>query len=304
MDPRLSLPSAPIGRPLRVCIVTQEDPFYVPLFFREFLIDRGSASGNPPAEGSVDLRGIMIQPPLGTKGAADLARRIWSLYGLLGFVRIGFRYLGAAIRRRLYRGMFGLRLWPRDKSIAYYAEQAGVPLLEFPPEPSPGSRTGRAIPNNANGPAFIGWLREQEIDLIVSVSASQIFRAPVLSTPAFGAINLHNAPLPWYRGMLPNFRQMAAGERESVLTIHEMRVELDRGDILVRQGTPIEPGMSLDALIRATKIESARVLRHLLESIARGEARLTPLPEEEGSYFGWPTRDEAREFRRRGGRLL
>lgn len=285
MDPRLTLPTEPIGRPLRVCIVTQEDPFYIPLFFREFLI-------NPPP---IDLRGIMIQPPLGSRGARDLAGRIWSLYGAFGFIRIGFRYLGAKLRQRV---------WPRDMSVAYYAEKAGIPLLSFPPEPSLRSKTGRQIPNNANGPTFIGWLRDQEIDLIVSVSASQIFRATVLSTPTFGAINLHNAPLPWYRGMLPNFRQIAAGERESVLTIHEMRVQLDRGDILLQRGTPIEPGMSLDALIRATKIQSARALRDLLESIARGEATLTPLPDEEGSYFRWPTRAEARAFRRRGGRLL
>jgi len=285
VDPRLTLPTEPIGRPLRVCIVTQEDPFYIPLFFREFLI-------NPP---QIDLLGIMIQPPLGTRGGHDLAGRIWSLYGAFGFIRIGFRYLGATLRQRV---------WPRDTSVAHYAEAAGIPLLSFPPEPSLLSKTGRPIPNNANGPTFIGWLRDQKIDLVVSVSASQIFRATVLSTPTFGAINLHNAPLPWYRGMLPNFRQMAAGERESVLTIHEMRVQLDRGDILLQRGTPIEPGMSLDALIRATKIQSARALRDLLESIARGEATLTPLPDEEGSYFGWPTRAEARAFRRRGGRLL
>lgn len=296
MDPRLTLPVEPIGRPLKVCIVTQEDPFYIPLFFREFLAAPGGEE--------IDIRGIMIQPPLGTRGPRDLAQRIWSLYGLFGFLRIGMRYLGAAIRHRLYRGIAGLRLWPRDLSVAYYAERAGVPLLEFPPEPSQGSKTGRAIPNNANGPTFLGWLREHQIDLIISVSASQIFRAAVLSTPTFGAINLHNAPLPRYRGMLPNFRQMAAGEAESVLTIHEMRVELDRGDILLQQGTPIVPGMSLDALIRATKVTSAVALRRLLGSITRGEARLTPLPQDEGSYFGWPTRAEAREFRRRGGRLL
>lgn len=303
MAPRLTLPTEPLGRPLRVCIVTQEDPFYIPLFFREFLRSN-TERDSPPAARTVDLRGIMIQPPLGTRGARDLAARIWSLYGAIGFLRIGFRYLGAKMRRRLYRGVAGVHLWPRDLSVEFFAQQAGIPLLEFPPEPSLGSRTGREIPNNANGPTFIAWLREEAIDLIVSVSASQIFRATVLSAPTLGAINLHNAPLPWYRGMLPNFRQMAAGERESVLTIHEMRVQLDRGGILLQRGTPITAGMSLDALIRATKTESARALRKLLGAISGGTARLKPLPDAEGSYFGWPSREEAREFRRRGGRLL
>jgi methionyl-tRNA formyltransferase len=279
-DPRLTLPTAPLGRALRVCIVTQEDPFYIPLFFREFF-------ARPSDE--YEVVGVMIQPPLGTRTARALVRRMWSLYGTFGSIRIGVRYVLARIAAR---------------TVAWYARRAGVALLECDAEPSIGSRTGRAIPNNANGPSFLSWIKSERIDLIVSVSASQIFRAGVLAAPRFGAINLHNAPLPRYRGMLPNFRQLEAGERESVLTIHEMRVELDRGDVLLQSGTPILSGMSLDRLIRETKTRSARSLHDLLIAISRGEAQLRPLPDDVGSYFGWPTREEARAFRRRGGRLL
>ena len=299
IEPHLRLPTQPLKRPLRICIVTQEDPFYIPLFFREFFAGYRDDIGS-----IVELRGIMIQTPLGSRSARNLAFRIWSLYGTIGFLRIGFRYARALIRRNLYRGVLGIRLWPNDFSIEFFARHAGAPILSFEPEPSVGSKRPRPIANNANGASFISWIEREKIDLIVSVSASQIFRAAILSAPSIGAINLHNAPLPWYRGMLPNFRQIAAGETQSVLTIHEMPTRLDRGGILLQRGTDITPGMSLDRLIRTTKIESARALRDLLKMIAKGEARTTTLPDHEGSYFSWPTRAEARAFRRCGGRLL
>ncbi len=156
--------------------------------------------------------------------------------------------------------------------------------------------------NNANGQSFIEWIRAEKIDLVVSVSASQIFGKRVLAAPMIGCVNLHNAPLPKYRGMLPNFRQMYHGETESVLTIHEMVPKLDGGDVLLQYRTAIERDMSLERLMTVTKENSATALWSFLEVLQRGEATARPLSGE-GSYFSWPTRKEAREFRRRGRRV-
>ena len=285
---------------LRIAMVTQEDPFYIPLFFREFFriagvrreltaargsdspADPGSWTSGPeiPTSGRpVEVRGLMIQRPLGNKTSKGLAKRIWRLYGTLGFLRMGFRYLGAKVAGRLLPG----------RSVAGAAEAAGVPLLPM---------------TDANGEAFLSFVRDNQIDLVVSVSASQIFKGEILSAPTYGCINLHNAPLPHYRGMLPNFWQIYHGEKESVLTIHQMVENLDKGDILLQRATPISDGMSLEELIRLTKIRSARALWHLLDRFATGNVEVTPLSEEEGSYFTWPSREEAKEFRRRGRKLL
>jgi methionyl-tRNA formyltransferase len=158
--------------------------------------------------------------------------------------------------------------------------------------------------DDMNGEQAPDFVRREAIDLVVSVSASQIFKRPILEAPRIGCINLHNAPLPHYRGMLPNFWQMYHGEDESVLTIHEMVEDLDKGDILTQAGTTIEPDDSLDEVIRRTKHRSAEVLAETLEEVRTATARLSPLPAVEGSYFTWPTREQAREFRRRGKRLL
>lgn len=102
--------------------------------------------------------------------------------------------------------------------------------------------------------------------------------------------------------MLPNFWQMYHGETESVLTVHEMVPDLDAGDILMQRTTPIDPDTTLEALMTRTKESSARALWNLIEKIHRGNATARPIVGE-GSYFTWPTRDEAREFRRRGKRV-
>jgi methionyl-tRNA formyltransferase len=104
--------------------------------------------------------------------------------------------------------------------------------------------------------------------------------------------------------MLPNFWQMYHDEPYSVLTIHSMVEDLDKGNVLLQRSTPIEEGMSLENLIRGTKTRSARALWNVLDGFAHATLSPEPLPTDGGSYFSWPTRAEAREFRRRGKRLL
>ncbi|MFW5695720.1 MAG: formyltransferase family protein [Alkalispirochaeta sp.] len=263
----------------RIVIVTQEDPFYIPLFFREFY--RAAGRDRQPRI-PIEIAGVMIQRALGNRTAKGLAKRIWRLYGTGGFLVMGARYAWR-------KGLSLLGRWA--PTVAGYSGRAGVPILEL-------------SANDANSEEFIAFLKRESIDLVVSVSASQIFKEPVLSTPPLGCINLHNAPLPHYRGMLPNFRQLYHGEKESVLTIHQMVRDLDKGDILAQAATPITDSMSLEQLMRETKKRSARVLWETLVKMTEEGVETRPLPEEEGSYYTWPTREEARELRRRGRRLL
>ena len=287
MTERIDQPHAwgggPYDRPLRIVIVTQEDPFYIGTFFRSFFELRAEH------ESVVDIEGVMVQPALGNRRKGELAKRIWTLYGTVGFVRMLGRYAAAVVTGR---------------GIETHCRDAGVPVLRIPPERSVGP-TGQTRPpreNNVNGPTFHRRLRERAIDVVVSVSASQIFGRTVLDIPTIGCVNLHNAPLPRYRGMLPNFWQIYHGETKSVLTIHEMVPKLDDGAILHQYETPITAGTTLESLMTQTKTNSAYALWEFLERLKRGEIVARPLVGE-GSYFTWPTRAAVREFRRRGRRV-
>jgi methionyl-tRNA formyltransferase len=56
-------------------------------------------------------------------------------------------------------------------------------------------------------------------------------------------------------------------------------------------------------VIRRTKQVGGDLMARVVQSIASGTATERENREEEGSYFGWPSIEQMRHFRRQGGRL-
>jgi methionyl-tRNA formyltransferase len=114
----------------------------------------------------------------------------------------------------------------------------------------------------------------------------------------------HSGRLPTYRGMLPTFWQMQLGERVVTITVHRMAERLDAGDVLATHAFPIMASDSLDRVIKGTKCEGARLMIRVLRELREGRIQPTPVDMRRASYFSFPKREDAREFRRRGHRLL
>jgi len=270
---------APGSRPLTVAIVTQEDPFYIPHFFRPFcrrLADHAD---------TVLVREVVIQPSFG-ESKAQLARRMLEFYGWGDFLRLLARYG----RQKALLAAERVRIGATPVSIAGICRAHGIAVRGEP---------------DVNRPAFIEEMRQAGTDLIVSVSAPQIFQEGLLAAPRHGCINIHNGRLPDYRGMLPNFWQMLNGEARSITTIHTMVRKLDAGTVVWEEATPIRPGMTLDALIRETKERSADALWRVLDHLA--EHQELPLLREiegKGGYYTFPRSLHAQQLRGRGHALL
>ena len=64
-----------------------------------------------------------------------------------------------------------------------------------------------------------------DLDLVISINASQKFKSEILALPRLGCINVHGALLPRYRGRLPSFWVLANGEKETGTTVHFMNEE-------------------------------------------------------------------------------
>jgi methionyl-tRNA formyltransferase len=259
-----------------ILFITQEDPFYVRLFFEEFL------AHYPHRD---EIAGVVIAPTMGKNSLSKLVRQMYGFYGPVDFVRMGLRYVYYKLMNRLGRAWRTGRFY----SIRQVCEHYRVPVLETP---------------NVNDPVFLASIRSSVLDLIISVAAPQIFRESLLAIPKHGCINIHNAKLPKYRGMLPNFWQMYHGEKAVGTTIHRINAKLDDGDILLQRESPIEPGESLEALIRRTKRFGARLMIEAVQGIREG--RLQPIPNNsaEATYFSFPTGEQVREFKAKGYRLL
>lgn len=263
-------------KPLCLAFITQDDPFYVRIFFEEFL----------PAVGRKgEIEAVVIAPAMGKKSFVALLRQMYDFYGPWNFLRMGLKFA-------LYRAAAGLPDWARAGryfSVEQVCRQHGIRVVHA---------------RDLNAPEFLAEIGSWNLDLIVSVAAPQVFRETLIALPRQGCINIHNSKLPKYRGMLPNFWQMFHGEKAVGTTIHRINPGLDDGDILMQIESPIAAGESLDSLIRRTKALGARMMVEMLQQFRNGAVRPAPNRKEEATYFTFPTRKDVVEFRKRGYRLV
>jgi methionyl-tRNA formyltransferase len=256
-------------RDLAIAIVTQDDPFYIAAFFGPFL-DAAPGRG-------ISTRLVVITSAFG-ESTGKLARRMWSFYGPVGFVRRALAYAAATLMDRVGR---------RPRTVEAIARAHGVPVRHV---------------GNVNDPALVDDLMRMGLDVILSVSAPQVFKKDLLQVPAWGCVNIHAAKLPKYRGMMPNFWAFYHGDQSAGITVHRMDEALDRGKILLQGDVEIRPDDTLDDLMRRSKVEAARIAVDALARVRDGTITLRDY-EGEGSYFSFPTPDHVRELRRRGRRL-
>jgi methionyl-tRNA formyltransferase len=254
-----------LARRLRVHFVTEDDPFYVIRFFEVFLEEY------PRDE--FEISGVTIQAPFRESTVAT-AKRVLSLYGAVDFLRLLARFATQKLRRR---------------SIGALARRHGIPLVPT---------------SSVNDAAFVSRIRALQPDVVVSVAAPEIFRDEILSSARLGCINIHSGELPAYRGMMPTFWQMLHGESHATVTVHEMARELDAGAVLGTVEYPIRERDSLDRVMTETKREGARLMIRVLRDLAAGAAAGRPLDMANAAYYSFPKRENAKDFRRRGHRLL
>jgi methionyl-tRNA formyltransferase len=150
---------------------------------------------------------------------------------------------------------------------------------------------------------MLAYLESLDLDLIVSFSAPIVFKDRLLALPRKGCINLHCSLLPRYAGLLPSFWVLYHHEQETGATVHYMDTRIDNGGILGQEVVSIEPGTTMLEVIRRTKRVGGDLMARVVQAVASGTFSVRDNREEEGSYFGWPTIEQMRQFRRQGGRL-
>jgi methionyl-tRNA formyltransferase len=75
-------------------------------------------------------------------------------------------------------------------------------------------------------------LADLNADIMVVVAYGLILPQTILDTPRLGCINVHGSILPRWRGAAPIQRAIWAGDKESGVTIMQMDLGLDTGDML------------------------------------------------------------------------
>jgi methionyl-tRNA formyltransferase len=119
-------------------------------------------------------------------------------------------------------------------------------------------------PEKIGASASLAQLRYLNPDLIVVAAYGQILPKDLLNLPRYGCLNLHTSLLPKYRGAAPIHSAIAAGEKESGVTIMWMDEGLDTGDILMQQAVALRRHETAQTLHdRLAKIGAELLLKSL-----------------------------------------
>lgn len=82
---------------------------------------------------------------------------------------------------------------------------------------------------------FINIIKEINPDLIIVVAYGIIIPKTILDIPKYGCINIHTSLLPRWRGAAPIQRTIEAGDSKTGVTIMQMDIGLDTGNILLKE---------------------------------------------------------------------
>ena len=96
-------------------------------------------------------------------------------------------------------------------------------------------------PNRIKDREAVEQIRGLQPDVIVVMAYGQILPRAVLEIPRIACLNLHASLLPRWRGAAPIQAAIAAGDRETGITVIYMDEGLDTGDILLQRKIDIEP---------------------------------------------------------------
>jgi len=103
-------------------------------------------------------------------------------------------------------------------------------------------------PEKIGGATSVAQLKYLKPDLIVVAAYGQILTKEILELPKYGCLNIHASLLPKYRGASPIHAAVAAGEKQSGVTIMWMDEGLDTGDILLQEAVPLRRRETAESL--------------------------------------------------------
>jgi methionyl-tRNA formyltransferase len=248
---------------VKIVFLTVDEPLYLPSFFRRIL-----------ARWSTETSAVYVVPPLyRNQNRRQAALRYYRTFGAGATIRLSERVMRAKLTRR---------------SIEAECERAGVSC---------------EAARDVNAAEFLSTLKGLAPDVIASVSCPQIFKAELIAIPRKACLNVHGAPLPNYRGMMPSFWMLANGETDAGVSVHEIVAQIDAGDLYGQARFPILPNDSLDSFLRRSKEVAADLLTDVLERVEAGTLTREKLDLSAGSYYSWPDRDAVDRFAATGRRL-
>ncbi|MGI2111224.1 methionyl-tRNA formyltransferase [Shewanella frigidimarina] len=131
-------------------------------------------------------------------------------------------------------------------------------------------------------------------DIMIVVAYGLILPKVVLDTPRLGCINVHGSILPRWRGAAPIQRALWAGDTETGVTIMQMDIGLDTGDMLLKTHLPIEATDTSASLYEKLAEQGPKALVQALVGLSDGSLKAQKQDETLANYAEKLSKEEAR----------
>lgn len=253
---------------MRIVIITQNEPFYLSKNVDSLL-------KRLPDEHIVVGAVVTSASPFAKKeNFFEKALKTKKIFGLSFFLYYSFNFI--------YNKVF-------NKSVTQILSEYGIKKIE--------------IQGSINSVENLNIIKSCNPDLLISILGNQIFKRPLIDLAPKGCINLHTALLPKYRGLMPTFWVMKNNEEYTGVSVFFVDEGIDSGPIIVQQKVKIGE-KTQQQLIKETKQIGMNLILKSIDLIAKNELKLIENPDNEKSYFSFPTRENVKEFKRQGKKFF
>lgn len=134
-------------------------------------------------------------------------------------------------------------------------------------------------------------------DIIVTCAYGQIIPKEMLDYPKYGCINVHASLLPKHRGGAPIHRAIIEGDTKSGITIMQMGIGMDDGDIIRQSEIPIEDGDTAETLFDKLSVLGSSLLETTMPDILSGNISPIKQNDEEATFsYNIKPEDEKVDF--------
>lgn len=137
-------------------------------------------------------------------------------------------------------------------------------------------------------------LKELKPELLVVVYYGQILSQEIIDIGTKGIINLHPSLLPKYRGPSPIITPILNGEKETGVTIMRIEKEIDSGDIILQEKTPIFEKETAGELWERLTILGSNMLIKAIKQIEKGQTEEIQQDHSQATFTRMFTKEDAR----------
>ena len=146
-------------------------------------------------------------------------------------------------------------------------------------------------PENFRDEETVQQLAQLKPDVCAVVAYGRILPQKVLDIPTKGCVNIHASLLPQYRGSAPYQWAVLDGLKETGVTAQHMALQMDAGDVIDIEKTPIGENETAGELLDRLAVLGAELLSRTMHRLEAGP--VAGVPQEESRVTFAPMLDKS-----------